>query len=80
MTRRPSRGEHKRVGQGRTSGEINGDEVFSFVVFEGRPDSGEQRRLKLGNVIGNSNSSGCGQGQAPFRSSASLAHETVIRL
>ena len=67
MTRRPSRGDHKRVGQGRASGEVDSDEVFGFVVFEGRPNSGEQRRLELGDVIVNNSGSRCSQGQAPFQ-------------
>jgi hypothetical protein len=67
MPRRPAGGDNKRIRQGRASGEIYGDEVFGFVVFERRPDSGEQRRLKLGDVIVNNSGSFCSQGQAPFQ-------------
>jgi hypothetical protein len=63
VTSGPAGGEYERVRERGSSGKVNGQEVFGFVVFERRPDSGNKRRLEMCNVIGKNSSSLDGQGQ-----------------
>ena len=68
MARRTAGRKHQRIRQCGASSQIDGDEVFGFVVFKRRLNAGEQRRLERGD-IGDDRGSGCSQGQAPFRCS-----------
>jgi hypothetical protein len=73
--------KHERVRERRASGKIDGYDIFGFIVFEGRPDSGEKCRLELGNVVRMNGSTLSGQGQAPSDDDPpSLALKTAISL
>ena len=50
VARRPAIGDDERVGKRRTAFEIDGHDVFRFVVIEGFEDAVEQRALRLGGL------------------------------
>src|SRR5690349_13156138 len=46
MTRRPSRRDNDRIAQRRTTGQIDRDDVFGFVVVEGGENARQKRRFR----------------------------------
>jgi hypothetical protein len=78
MTRRAPCREHKRIREGATSGQIDGDKIFSFVVVEGRPNAGQECRLEFRDIIGTDSGGYCSQGQAPSDHPSRSARRTVI--
>jgi hypothetical protein len=44
VTLGPPGGDHERIAQCRPSGEVDRDDVFGFVVVEGREDARKQTR------------------------------------
>ncbi len=75
MARGTARGKHKRVGERGAPGKIDGDEVFSFIVLERGPDSGEKGRIETAQCCGQEQWQAGRSGSGSFRSSA-LARTT----